>query len=1807
MEAVSQFHYDLLEGRWIVTYNDGSTIETNTLPIEFEEIGESAEIIQLGFDYRWDFKYGLCPVKIDGKWGFVDSLFNIAIPPLFDMVGEENIYKSACWRPEEYAHTVKWVNGVCKIRINGKESAINEKGDILSKYESTIRLTDDISFDEIIRIAKDNIPSEYSGCPWKYPGLNHGTAVLTTEEQCCAYIAAYGSMHQSKINEVLDNIKVDDFRNNDIQIIDWGCGQGLATVCLFDFFNKKNIPLELVKRVMLIEPSEMALQRAILHVSAYIGYDHAKIASIKKFLDDVNSDEIKSEHPITIHLFSNILDIPSIDLLRLSNVIKNNLNGQHYFFCWGPLNYGNSRIDIFWNYFNEADSIFSNVHSKQQYDNDGRLIKTYNYTAKNRVFKVNGDECELILVDYYLPKQFHAAYQLDAIRKALSGIEKEKLEGLYRNLSEFEIQTPFDIGASIYDDVHPILAVLSNLVTRGLPTKASPFLEDCFTEFGNKQLENALGAINYNINGLKKEDLFLAMHLVDPRWNITPQNYNISVLDSDLEKSYITEVTSPLLRQLLQPQRSISSISGSITDHSGRVDFAFEFPYSSKGNDNTDYYGCVIELDGKKYHSPLNQQLLDIQRNQALHEAHWYCIRLSEDDISKSFKEYHNLESDYVSECVKAYDKKFDSQWIKTLQLVLTPIAVARLEKTILEALMTGQLSINSPSWKVLVREHDVPCAAIAFEEMRQMFEHITQLSEGYAELRFPVVDLTIVSTKEFSDSPLHLNHYVYTDDYHSNIEYDMVIDNAILRRNGLEKIDFTNYRCKNKCYFNVRSAHYHRNERQIYTSDRIVYKPIAIANAQGRYDNIEQNVSHLRYFLQFLFRKQDFRQGQTPILSRALQYKSVIGLLPTGGGKSLTYQIAAMLQPGITLIIDPLRSLMKDQFDGLISAGIDCCSYINSSIEVPEKIREQGDCAIKKYRIEERERRSKRLEKSELMFMFLSPERLSIMDFRERLRNMRDTGVYFAYGVIDEVHCVSEWGHDFRFSYLHLGRNLYKYVLPKQDEEDEQDNHIPLFGLTATASFDVLADVERELSGNGAFPLDAETIVREGDTNRLEMQFKVESVPVTFTEKEKNGSIKQDKCKWTIYDAKNAQLDNLISLMPHYLNELLEDTSVQTIVNGYTNGPRADGREINPLDVSVPDDFLTSEETYEYGGIVFCPHKDNTGVAVFTNKSTIAKKHPKTLIGTFVGSSDDEDNDEGHNREEESFANLELFRENKAPLMIATKAFGMGIDKPNVRYTINLNYSSSLESFVQEAGRAGRDRRMALSVIMLSKYHIARVKTESQYYGKYKNRWYDANEIEELSTQKGIPIEDFETCDETSDLVKLTCKQCGNSCERFEKNCCTYSCSKQHCSHRVSSCNMGCEFAHKCDMANIPSEDRWSRYDHLKVYKEKYPFISNVNYEFLNADYETVLFFYNNNFKGEFLEYQNMCNLLSQRKMEVAVDGKSEITNTISGFLATLQTVSIGAKVISYISYTKSEYADIAKAIYRMCCVGIIEDYTQDYNRNQFRIVSRKKAKGSYYKELESYLKRYYTEERAKEEIEKEVKGNDDEIHNCLKYLTHFIYDKIAVKRKRALDDMFSFCVHGVDESRDWKAINEDLKDDLFFYFNSKYARRGYVTESNKNYSLIDETDEGKISSPEILFKYMKVVDNEWIAKNSEAGSTQIDNAKHLYGAVRLIRRSLTDQNPAIDLLGCFCLMFLGTNNNRVLQDELEEFYVSGMLEFFKRSNRQNFWKEIFDKFNNDPNVSNFFRDNGGLLKSLAALEIHKLELSKIKNKYIQ
>ncbi len=1331
----------------------------------------------------------------------------------------------------------------------------------MREYANRIQSLPNPTFQQIRRISNEAL-SHFSKSErdtfWR--NLNQGVDLLDSHDLMCQYIFSYGNMHEAKIQKALSSIhKPKEVFNTDIAIVDWGCGQGLATVCFFDYLKSQGIPNN-TQKVILIEPSEQALGRAKLHTNVYLN-DEPKIQLVNKYLDDVEKTDIEINQSITVHFFSNILDVPQIDLKKLAQLVGENVSGEHYFFCVSPLIEGRShRLDAFYNYFNlvNTPTVFSNL---EQSENQLQLLAedahlkdiTRKYTLKLKVFKFERNTVYYIPIDYYPPVQFHAGYYLDCLKQQRNELSL---------LSDFEVSAPFDIGASVYEDVNPILAVLNNIITRGLPTKASPFIETKFASFGNTSQKNDLGSIIF-------------------------ENKNVDT---------------------------------------------------------------------------------------------------------------------------------------NNLQLTQSSIAIARLQKTIIEAILTEKLDIHQSQWNVLVKENDVPCAAMAFEDLKQMFENLTALSVDFDTMKFPKVNLEIIGSQEFLDSPLHLETKPVsnaTNQQRSKI-YDLVIDISMAQLEDNKETSFSEFKCENHCYFIIRSAKYKRSNRHIYTSDTIEYKPIVSKDAQGNHIEIEENKKKLQYFAQLLFRKDDFRPGQLPILNRALQNKSVIGLLPTGGGKSLTYQLAAMLQPGVTLIIDPLRSLMKDQYDGLINVGIDTCTYINSSVK-------------------DKSEREKQMETSQLQFVFLSPERLCIFKFRERLKTMRDMNVYFAYGVIDEVHCVSEWGHDFRFSYLHLGRNLYNYVLPKN-----KDKRLTLFGLTATASFDVLADVERELSGNGAFSLDSDTIVRYENTNRLELQYRVEKITPSTP----------PTSMWDIYKAKNSQVANYISKIPSLVSELQEAKAIQIIKERFIE--REGLTEANDkikiqeildakLKTNFEDYWLDSGKPYEQGGIVFCPHRQGSthrqgSIGVLdtaTNRgiaSAIIQDLPCNDVGTFLGGDEMSDQDK--------FINSDF------AIMVATKAFGMGIDKSNVRFTVNINHSSSLESFVQEAGRAGRDKKMALATILYSDYS--------------------------------------------------------------------------------------------------------------------------------NVDKDVMMYFHNNTFKGANHEKQVMNDLLSIKDIDffLAEDETIEELDTVgvSGFLDTLLNSKPNQNIVSFLSYNDNpthtgidKYEYVAKAIYRMSCIGVVDDFTQDYPNKRFRIVTKRKADGDYYQCLKDFLMRYYSAERAEEEIQKAplLKGNN-EIHKCLGYLTEFIYDKIEVKRKRAIDDIRNFCIQGINDNKNWLETNEDLKDFIYYYFNSKYAKDDYITENGEPFSLTSDTEFGKESSIDILIKYLRVVDYDVYGSS---GSPK-DSIKHLQGAVRLIRRSLTDKNPALAMLNAFCIAYLGTNNNEVLEQELENSYKDGYRDFYSQSPNKELFYENLEEF---------------------------------------
>ncbi|MCU4177304.1 DEAD/DEAH box helicase [Carboxylicivirga sp. N1Y90] len=1536
----------------------------------------------------------------------------------------------------------------------------------MQQYIGGLKILKSPSFQDIRKLANQSISHlSRSERDKLWEQLNHGVDLLDSHELMCQYLWSFGNMHEAKIHEALKGIPLSDL-GSEVEIVDWGCGQGMATMSFIDFVKSKGLNVS-VNRVTLIEPSEIALDRAEIHLNAFLG-DNSKIDKCNKYLDDVSINDFKSDgnRPV-IHFFSNILDIPQIDLKLLAQKIDDTILHDNYIICVGPLNYGNRRIDAFHDYYH-VPTLYERKES--QFDYGGRNTCTCNIKIFQLTYTSDGN---LIPIEFYPEVQFHAAYQLDALgylRKQLDDKKQKAIAEFYKQLSCFETATPFDIGASVYDDVHPILAILNNMVTRGLPTKSSPIIEE--------QFEQAFALT-------QRED---------------------------------------------RPN--------------GDIVFSLQKEF--------DYLKVLRWLN-----SVVN---------------------------SKEQPEYAKVD--------------------KTgLQLVLSPIAIARLQKTILEAMMTEHLSFDQDEWKVLVEEKDVPCAALAFKDLELLFNKLCSLSEQYQFLKFPIVKLDVISSAEFSNSPLHLDANVSEDKKarHDKTVFDLVIETSTLVHTNIEEDSFSHFKAKNKCYFNIQSAKQVRRARTIYTTDKINYRSLVTKDERGDYTDIEETKSLLEFFLQLLFRKQGFRPGQLPILNRALQNSCVIGLLPTGGGKSLTYQLAALLQPGVTLIVDPLSSLMKDQYDGLITAGIDCCTYINSTVS-------------------DKEARAIQMEKSQMLFAFLSPERLAIYNFRKRLQLMHDTHVYFAYGVLDEVHCVSEWGHDFRFSYLHLGRNLYKYVRAKE-------GNVSLFGLTATASFDVLADVERELSGEGAFDLDSETIVRYENSNRLELQYKVEKVNVEFKNEiealeasdygtpervnelstryrdllDNNLSIPMKiSDKWGFYEAKKNYIKQYIQSIPQHLSDIQSNLAIEMIKSSFEERQGNNVGIDNALETSVDNHFYAQKSEYDQAGIIFCPHKAKTGISVQANKDSLFDLIPD--VGTFSGG-DDEDNS--------SMKNLELFRDDKQPLMVATKAFCMGIDKPNVRFTVNMNYSSSLESFVQEAGRGGRDRKMALAVILLSDYKLARINkrytNNTDPLGVIKGRWFKPNDLDEIIKHYNFDIHNqhIDYCTPEKDLVRLFCRE-GQRPKYF---------GFRNCNDR------SCKVYQKCKLRQVPQEaENWIyKEDLLDLFDQHNLSVDKKHIEYHNADYETVMYFYNNSFKGAVAEKLFMHKLLSTFDIDMFKGNDKEIkpTKKVKGFLSTLISADENEEIVAFVNYIEDDKGkgiegnqiDIAKAIYRMTCIELIDDFTQDYSNKRYRIVAVRKAEGQYFEGLNRFLLRYYNADRATLELEKAKKYqiNEDleypiknEIYRCLAYLTEFVYEKISEKRKRAIDDMRNFCIAGIDESKDWKERNEELKDFIFYYFNSKYAKEDYVADNGEDYSLTIDTDRGKDSTSEILFKYLKVIDDELVGVG-----TPIDNVKHLQGAVRLIRRSLTDKNPALSLLNAFCLFFLGTNNNDILVAELSDSYKNGLMEFEKRfTNKLEFW-QLFEDYNTFLHQIATEKPFFLQLKSEVSLAIHANNISNIATKY--
>ena len=318
-----------------------------------------------------------------------------------------------------------------------------------------------------------------------------------------------------------------------------------------------------------------------------------------------------------------------------------------------------------------------------------------------------------------------------------------------------------------------------------------------------------------------------------------------------------------------------------------------------------------------------------------------------------------------------------------------------------------------------------------------------------------------------------------------------------------------------------------------------------------------------------------NFRKGQEDIIDKIILGNDVIAIMPTGAGKSICYQVPAMLLDGITIVISPLISLMKDQVDSLQSVGIKA-TFINSTLDKYEYEEVLYGIRNNKYKL-----------------IYVAPERLDSREFIDIVKDVNISQI-----AIDEAHCVSQWGHDFRVSY----RKIPIFI-------NNLNSRPIVTAFTATASGEVRKDIIKLLNLNN---------------------------PNVFI----NG-----------FDRENLEI---------------------TVI-------KSGNKEIFLRDYALKNSELS--------GIIYCATRKEVEYIykmLFEMGLSVSKYH--------AGLSDNERKD-----------NQELFIKDKVNVIVATNAFGMGIDKPNIRYVIHYNMPQNIEGYYQEIGRAGRDGEKSECILLFT------------------------------------------------------------------------------------------------------------------------------------------------------------------------------------------------------------------------------------------------------------------------------------------------------------------------------------------------------------------------------------------------------------------------------------------------------------------------------------------------------------------------
>lgn len=729
----------------------------------------------------------------------------------------------------------------------------------------------------------------------------------------------------------------------------------------------------------------------------------------------------------------------------------------------------------------------------------------------------------------------------------------EKYSGGYIPINPNFVIGGLNKKASLDFELQGIIDIVYNILFRGVPTNPSIYLKNNIGEIDDKY-----------------EDFKYCYSDDDYKWDNTIKGYGSINPALDIYNRFKEEKLYCFLPEC--PFEYISDDKNLIKNTS--VDFYS--PLLKK----------VIEIDGKQ-HNESDQKSTDNTRDKELKRMGVSIIRINLAN-SNDLSQLDEIKDNNLSQ--EKIIKKEDLKLIDIYYLYIFRFQIA-----LLFAIEHGYLDINKDNININI------CTDNNVDKI--IFEY------AYKDIELWIKNLYVLVNKEFKLPNINIIlNSIDLDNIDCNFDisitkfYDEEIDNfnGIKVRNdfffykkGIEKLDYP--QCKN--YFKVR-------------------------NNLFRFNNVDKdNINHenaLLFFMKNIFGHEQFRPKQLEIICNGLNYKNaVIGILPTGSGKSVCFQLISMLTAGISIVISPLKILMEDQCENLTKRNkITNVSFINST--------SKGKLGNSLF------------EENAVKILYVSPERFFNQEFCQILQGNIDK---ISQIVIDEVHCLSEWGHDFRTSYLLL-LSILKDLSLKEETL--------LMGVTATASIKVIQDITREFKKLK----EKVCLIKNINTKRKELNFIVDNV--------------NDYSK----------LKEVVKIVKKYIEK--------------------------------------NEKV-----IIFVAYKSS--ISKIKNELSANIDGIDEKIAIYTGG---DKNIEFDNYNENKEKILKDIKENKYNVIIATKAFGMGVDIPDIRCTIHYAFSSSLESLYQEAGRAGRDG-------IASECHII---------------YYNSQELDNLMKNKNILISDIKT-----------------------------------------------------------------------------------------------------------------------------------------------------------------------------------------------------------------------------------------------------------------------------------------------------------------------------------------------------------------------------------------------------------------------------------------------------------------------------